>query len=284
MSHGSAYVGDRKMLALTNARDENFSEAARLCALNSINRTELFWPSLGRYLQCSICFVALALTLACSCENKDRVAPSEPTQVRPLVDGGVPSDVTVEIHPALGTTIKRPVALVLAGDGVTCETVHKTWAARAHVLCLAQGFQGSDSDAEKTMKDALSYVKSKYERYLSGSPALMIAEERYAKLGFQLMLREPRVFGHAYLPGFDPASLSSTTVYALFSGGAETLILGEELNPNQAPLRSMSSRAGLAIHAVGEGPEALGRALDLLRSADPRLQLPPSPNTAAPSK
>lgn len=254
--------------------DENFIKTATLCSLNSMGPRRVSFLFEGRVLQLALCFVAISLSAACSCEKKMSGAPAEQQPIPALVDLGAPTDIKIEIYPAIGTKVKRPVALVLAGNTTICETVRNAWRTQAHVLCLAQGSQGPADEAEKVMKQGLSYVKSKYERYLSGSPVLLFAEPRYAQLGFQLMLREPRVFGHAFLPGFDPAELGTASVYALFNGGAKTLILGKALGTEQAPLRSMSARAGLAIHAVGEGPEALDQALKLLKNADPRLQSP----------
>ncbi|HXS18455.1 MAG TPA: hypothetical protein VN764_14760, partial [Polyangiaceae bacterium] len=130
-------------------------------------------------------------------------------------------------------------------------------------------------ESEDRMKKALAFLKDKYPRHVAGSPALLFCDERQSLLCFQLMLREPAVFAHAYLPGLAPQQLTATTLYALFSGGAKTVILSTPLAKDQAPLLAMAERGGLALEVAGQTSRAPQVALDTLRQHDQRLSAGP---------
>jgi len=211
--------------------------------------------------------------VGCSCEKKSDGAgpPDAPPALSPLVDIGVPAEVRVEIYPALGATLPRPVELVLAEDAALCQQVRQAARGQTHVLCLPPQLQLSEEGVEALMKEGTQFLREKYKKYVLGSPVHLLTDERYSPLGFRLMLREPSVFAHGYLPGLDPATLTSSLLYALFSGGARTLVLARPLSPEQAPLQQMSKRGGLQVEAVGSGADATSRALALVKARDTRL-------------
>lgn len=184
---------------------------------------------------------------------------------------GTPDELVAVVHPAIGATSARPAVLVFGDSEDTCAAVRGAEPKGVHVLCLMPGKNVPEADAEEQMKKALKFLKEKYPKYVAGSPVHLLCEERYSQLGYKLMLREPGVFAHAYLPGVEPSQLSSTSVYALFSGGAKTLLLAQPLRADQAPLVAMADRGGLLLKDSGPFPAGMVSALDTLFSRDPRI-------------
>ncbi len=207
---------------------------------------------------------------ACSCEKDKKSEPQSKPPAR-LVFGGVPSRIKVEIYPVEGTIAPRPVHIVFAREPSFCSQVREARRRLAHVLCLPVGFQGNVDQAAQQMKEGLRFFKDKYRRYVSGSPAHLLADEAYTQLGFSLMLQEPLALSHGYLAGFRAEQLTSAALYGLFHGGAKTLALKEGFGEEQARLRAMATRGGLLVRALGDGPQALSQALSLLQERDPRL-------------
>ncbi len=219
----------------------------------------------------------LVLGCGCSCEKtKAPQVDSKNKPTAPLTDLGVPASISAEIHPAVGTTTPRPVHLVMSRTPSACEQVLELRLGRAHILCLSDSFEGSPDQVEQEMKGALRYLKDKYDNYVAGSPAHLSTDEHLSPLGLQLMLREPNVFSHGYLPGLPTQEMTSTMLYALFNGGVKTLLFSEELPSSKAALRSMAKRGGLLLEGVGQGPDALRRALDVMARQDKRLSAPPA--------
>jgi len=229
--------------------------------------------------------LSLGLSLGCTCEPHSGPKVQEKT-LPPLVDVGVPSDIQAEIYPAVGATSARPVLLVFASQPELCALARQKQPRDLHVLCTqldgaaAQGHAASDLEAR--MKKALRFVKEKYPRHVASSPALLFCDEPASSFCFQLMLREPAVFAHAYLPGLVPEQLTATTLYALFSGGARTVVLSAPLPANQAPLLAMAERGGLALKVAAPSTHAGRQALDTLRQQDPRLSAPAGSKPATP--
>ena len=232
-------------------------------------------PSLGLTLGgLWLSAVALAFTSACSCEeDKGSKNPplSEPKGLSPLEDHGIPAEIGIPIYPPEGAVTPRPVVLVLSREPALCELARERHRGNAHVLCLPDAPLGSDAETEAAMKAGLKYLKEEYDPYVAGSPAHLLSDTATSSLGLSLMVHEPRVFAHAYLPGLEPTQLTSTLLYSLFTGGARTLVLGSTLGPPQQPLVAMAARGGLTVEAVGRGPEGWARALTVLEMHDPRL-------------
>lgn len=222
--------------------------------------------------------VGLGLLLSCTCEPRSAPKVEEKT-LPPLVDGGTPSDVPAEVYPAVGAISPRPVLLVFAAHPEPCALARKRQPRDLHVLCAQQdgppGQVPAAPDLEGSMKKALGFLKEKYPRHVAGSPALLFCDETSSTFCFQLMLREPAVFAHAYLPGLSAAHLTATTLYTLFSGGAKTLVLSAPLPPHHAPLLAMAQRGGLALLVAGVSASANAEALELLRQQDSRLSPAP---------
>jgi hypothetical protein len=229
----------------------------------------------SRWLGALLCW---GFSLGCSCESPSGAKVQEKT-LPPLVDLGVPADIHAEIYPALGATSPRPVLLVFSGIPDHCTMARQKQPRDLHVLCAQ-----ADAPAERAsraahtevrMKQALGFLKEKYARYVAGSPVLLFCDEAASSFCFELMLREPAVFAHAYLPGLAPGQLTATTLYALFSGGVKTLILAEPLPRDQAPLLAMAERGGLTLRVAGPSAPAAPQALAMLRQQDPRLSNQP---------
>lgn len=226
---------------------------------------------------CLALVLSLGLALGCTCEPRPAPKDQEKT-LPPLVDVGTPAEIRAEIHPALGAISPRPVLLVFSQSAEPCALARQKQPRDVHVLCAqpedaAQGSAASDKEAR--MKQALSFLKDKYRRYVAGSPVLLFCDEHASGFCFQLMLREPLVFAHAYLPGLAPQQLTATTLYTLFSGGVKTVILSAPLPADQAPLLAMAERGGLALKVAGPSATAGQLALDTLRQQDQRLSAVP---------
>lgn len=226
------------------------------------------------------CLGALLLLggAGCACEKEETKTSASDGPPPPLKERAAPSDLGVQIYPAVGAVQAWPTVVVLSSVDAYCSAVKQEFVGRAHVLCSSQ----EAAKVEAHLKKALAFLKETYPRHVAPAPVLLVADPSRARLAFRLMLKEPSFFAHSYLAGLPEKVLTATTLAALHDQGARTLLLDLDESKRMKLLSNVASRRGLHLQALGADKDGLSRALTHLMKADERLSPKPGPKPASP--